>query len=966
MKILISIILFLATATIISAQPVIAIDPEEFSFELPHGVRDAGVLNISNNGDSLLIVDVDQRNVRRDVVVRILIWNRYVDIDFELHNMLNSLSELNIGYWVQYYDGIDPDEMADMLDMSHVLIVPEQEDGDENQLHEYGEGFYDVLQQFVSERGGYVIGTDAEGQTAAFLDGAGLIDISVLDTGSDYDCRSVGTHPLNAGIREYEARENCNVHRCRNDDAITIARAVNEDENNITARRIGRGGVVYLGMDWSRYNDEMTQLLINAVMWYRGGSNWLILDPLNGRIGPNDSEDLFFSVESNITPEPGEYSQDIVLLSNDPEQPVIIVPVQLTVTGWQSAELTLEPDELFLITPANVDTTIVVLVRNTGGGFLQANLWLDDPEVDWLNINRENVRIGPGLMDRVLLQFDGEQTEGRIQRNFLVFQYTNPDTIIVEMPIIYYAGDEFGGIEGNIIDAENNNSVSGATVNLHGIRTNSDENGYFSFDNIPASVFNVGIIHPDYLPLVIYDARVRLDQTIRLSPSLRYCVLETDIDEHIAQSMLQNEELQAEGHFRNTGNGNLSYESKFNDIHQVPALTPWEVRSVINSGEMTSSDEIYGAVYTGEYLLLSAKGDRNQPNSIYIIDRNGELIDTIPQPGEFVRGMADLTWDGELVYGTDWDDILGFDLEGETQAVFEGPFLYNRAITWDNVGERFWVADARSDIVAVNRNGVRLDTLENPGLHIYGMGWRNYSEDGFQLYLFCRDGPNNAQIHRMNPQSGEIEFIRNLPTEVDERAGGMSISLDWEPRFLTVITQFTRGANRTVVFNLDRSENWVAFNPTAGVIGPGRSLPVNIEFSSQGLRIGDILEGYFTISAHQRGGIDTILVTLRIYENSAPDYDSSPALLPDEYSLTTYPNPFNGQLNIKYIAPTGIPVQISIYDLEGRLVETLVQTSGIGAEDNISFNGSKIGSGLYFVLLKAGDTRRVSRIVLLK
>ena len=49
-------------------------------------------------------------------------------------------------------------------------------------------------------------------------------------------------------------------------------------------------------------------------------------------------------------------------------------------------------------------------------------------------------------------------------------------------------------------------------------------------------------------------------------------------------------------------------------------------------------------------------------------------------------------------------------------------------------------------------------------------------------------------------------------------------------------------------------------------------------------------------------------------------------ILTDYYLSQNYPNPFNAMTTITYDLPEASPVIISIYDLSGRTVKTLVNT----------------------------------------
>ncbi|HMA61393.1 MAG TPA: T9SS type A sorting domain-containing protein, partial [bacterium] len=64
-----------------------------------------------------------------------------------------------------------------------------------------------------------------------------------------------------------------------------------------------------------------------------------------------------------------------------------------------------------------------------------------------------------------------------------------------------------------------------------------------------------------------------------------------------------------------------------------------------------------------------------------------------------------------------------------------------------------------------------------------------------------------------------------------------------------------------------------------------------------------------------------------------------------------YPNPFNPVTNIRYTLPHSGKVNLSIYNLSGQLVKTLVNEKQNSGKYQIKFNGSQISSGIYFYKL---------------
>jgi len=89
--------------------------------------------------------------------------------------------------------------------------------------------------------------------------------------------------------------------------------------------------------------------------------------------------------------------------------------------------------------------------------------------------------------------------------------------------------------------------------------------------------------------------------------------------------------------------------------------------------------------------------------------------------------------------------------------------------------------------------------------------------------------------------------------------------------------------------------------------------------------------------------------------------------IPDKYSLAqNYPNPFNPSTTIKYDLAERTYVTLQIFDIVGRLVETLqngYQTAGVHEK---TFEGKNLSSGIYFYKLTAGNNAETRKMVLLK
>ncbi len=89
--------------------------------------------------------------------------------------------------------------------------------------------------------------------------------------------------------------------------------------------------------------------------------------------------------------------------------------------------------------------------------------------------------------------------------------------------------------------------------------------------------------------------------------------------------------------------------------------------------------------------------------------------------------------------------------------------------------------------------------------------------------------------------------------------------------------------------------------------------------------------------------------------------------IPAEYSLgQNYPNPFNPETRIEYSIPKAGIVKISVYDLLGSEIATLVNETKTPGTYDVKFDGSKLASGVYYYRLTSQDFVLTRKMLLLK
>lgn len=80
-----------------------------------------------------------------------------------------------------------------------------------------------------------------------------------------------------------------------------------------------------------------------------------------------------------------------------------------------------------------------------------------------------------------------------------------------------------------------------------------------------------------------------------------------------------------------------------------------------------------------------------------------------------------------------------------------------------------------------------------------------------------------------------------------------------------------------------------------------------------------------------------------------------------------YPNPFNPSTQIQFVLHRATPVKLSVFDLTGREVASLLSGEHLSAgEHRVTWNAGSAASGMYLVVMESGGVRQLLKISLIK
>jgi hypothetical protein len=162
---------------------------------------------------------------------------------------------------------------------------------------------------------------------------------------------------------------------------------------------------------------------------------------------------------------------------------------------------------------------------------------------------------------------------------------------------------------------------------------------------------------------------------------------------------------------------------------------------------------------------------------------------------------------------------------------------------------------------------------------------------------------------------------------------------------------------------LDFVENdWLGYN-ILGIRGQSGSSLIytdNEEYYSIGTLI------FSMINQHIRITPEIFYAFKSIISSSSSNVENTKGIISSYYLSEAYPNPFNPRTKINYVLPGTCLVRLKVYDVLGREVQTLVNGVQTQGKHEITFDGSRLSSGMYMYSLQSGNYIIFKKMLLLK
>ena len=287
---------------------------------------------------------------------------------------------------------------------------------------------------------------------------------------------------------------------------------------------------------------------------------------------------------------------------------------------------------------------------------------------------------------------------------------------------------------------------------------------------------------------------------------------------------------------------------------------------------------------------------------------------------------------------------------------------------------------------------INIPPNDNYTLGVYYIPWREINDysNWFGLKSSALKLFHNADTNSINNQlelSVEvyIDNIKAYSIEVDDNSEAAweyydsnSVLVFNDITFDGTLNLISYGTEDLEIDDINLDSDYFNLDAGDGTVSSGESITLQLDFNppNDGVFVDTILiesNADIFFPAFFEEGNDNPQQKIIIKGTSG--YLSSvnnEKYIPDQFIVhQNYPNPFNPVTSLKYDLPEEGLVNITVYDMMGRVVKTLVNSQQTAGYKSITWNATNnrnetVSAGLYLYTIQAGEFRQTRKMVLLK
>ncbi len=561
----------------------------------------------------------------------------------------------------------------------------------------------------------------------------------------------------------------------------------------------------------------------------------------------------------------------------------------------------------------------------------------------------------------------------------------------VNRAVVFTTSQNFinGTLVGTVTKSSDGSPLAGVTVSAVESRKSAitDSVGHYRISEIQIGSYHF-IASKNGYNSATDTVTIREDQTSTVNFSLTAPKLQIAIhpgdttlaprDSLYARLTTRGQDTTMHIYMRNTGNGPMTWNAAMSYSGSTDEVdTLWNTLRMIDASTLVGGDPILSGIeFDGEHFWITgATTGYARPHKLYKVDRNfTQLLATYDCPDQTgLIGWRDLAFDGRYLYASYSNFIDKIDT-ADGSVVSRIPITtisVARAMAVDTVAGVLYYADQASAIYKLRlSDNTVIGSVTSP-LGLFGLAWYPADPDGMQLYAFSRDQSGRTRgtrIIKINPTTGASSSLITLGSAT-ENANGLTITCRWNPMFWTVVAMLENpsGTDHIGLFELTANLTWINYGPTSGTLAAGQADTVDIHVSSTHMPAFR-----YSVAMNVTTNTETALISLPVVMDVVVPDSTSVQLnsqsLPMRYSMEqNYPNPFNPITSITFALPRTSKVKMTILNELGQEVTRLIANETLQAgTHSVTFNGSKLATGIYFYRIEAGSFVSTKKMVLLK
>ncbi|NQU05186.1 MAG: carboxypeptidase regulatory-like domain-containing protein, partial [Calditrichaeota bacterium] len=206
--------------------------------------------------------------------------------------------------------------------------------------------------------------------------------------------------------------------------------------------------------------------------------------------------------------------------------------------------------------------------------------------------------------------------------------------------VMRFGPEPAGVIYGFVNDAQTDEPIEGAAITTtNGLSAETNEEGFYIIEPAWAGDFEMTASKPGWNDSTIMELSLEFDDTLEINFGLLHPEFEPSRVSFVGELEL-NESYEFNFSIENNGNGTLEYQVEKRLLGDANA-EPFELRQTDEIEGDLEDNFLAGAVFVDEYFYISGGNNGNNPNKIYILNMEREIVDEFDQFTDDRYGMRD-------------------------------------------------------------------------------------------------------------------------------------------------------------------------------------------------------------------------------------------------------------------------------------------------------------------------------------